>query len=186
MTIREKVFKAVLGQSAQACVNQHTRNIHTLYAMPDGRVYWGEEVSDNSWDIIAWTGDPVAVVYQTGTGSCGCNCEACDAGDDPREWAGDDAGELQDELIAKVEAIEVGYFDDETEKGVMPPRLTKEQAAVIGAYTGFAAGNFSHIQEYAEKNLERPIFTHEFASESLVKELRKAAKDDFLSICYEG
>ena len=68
----------------------------------------------------------------------------------------------------------------------MPPRLTKEQAAVIGAYTSFAAGNFGHIHEYAEKIPKRPIFTHEFASESLVKELRKAAKDDFLSICYEG
>lgn len=30
-------------------------------------------------------------------------------------------------------------------------RLTKEQAAIIGAYTGFSAGPFADIQEYAEK-----------------------------------
>ena len=63
-------------------------------------------------------------------------------------------------------------------------RLTKEQAAIIGAYTGFAASGFSVVQEYAERKLGRPIFTHEFASERLADELRDAAKDDFLSICY--
>lgn len=114
-TIRERVSDAVLEQSAQACINQHTRNIHTLYAMPDGRVYWGEEVSTNSWDVLAGTVHPVAVIFQTGTGSCGCNCDACMAGDDPTEWAGDYAGELWDELISKVEGIESGYFDDEQE-----------------------------------------------------------------------
>ena len=110
MTIREQIYDLVSDQSAQACINQHTRNIHTLYAMPDGRVYWGEEVSTNSWDVLAGT-----VIYQTGTGSCGCNCDACMAGDNPAEWAGDDANELLDELIAKVDAIEIGYFDDEQE-----------------------------------------------------------------------
>jgi hypothetical protein len=65
--------------------------------------------------VIAGTVDPIAAIYQTGTGSFGCNCDACEAGDDPADWAGDDAGELQYELIAKVDAIEVGYFDDEQE-----------------------------------------------------------------------
>lgn len=63
-------------------------------------------------------------------------------------------------------------------------RLTKEQAAIIGAYTGTTAGPFSDIQEYAEKKLGRPIFTHEFASEDLSQKLQEAAKDDFLSICH--
>ena len=115
MTIREQLCETVSDQSAQACINQHTRGIHTLYAMPDGRVYWGEEISTNSWDVLAGTVDPVAVIYRTGTGSCGCNCDACMAGDDPAVWAGDDANDLLDELIAKVDAIEVGYFDDEQE-----------------------------------------------------------------------
>jgi hypothetical protein len=113
--IRKQLYEAVSNQSAQACIYQHTRNIHTLYAMPDGRVYWGEEASTNSWDVLAGTCDPVAVIYETGTGSCDCNCDACRAGDDPAAWAGDDANELLDELIARVDAIEVGYFDDEQE-----------------------------------------------------------------------
>ncbi len=63
------------------------------------------------------------------------------------------------------------------------PKLTKEQASIIGAYTGFAAGPFSDIHGYAEKVLGRPVWTHEFADERLSEKLRAAAKDDFLSIC---
>lgn len=64
-------------------------------------------------------------------------------------------------------------------------RLTKEQAAIIGAFTGFTAGPSSDIQEYAEKKLGRPIFTHEFADSGVAQELRDASREDFLAICYE-
>lgn len=67
----------------------------------------------------------------------------------------------------------------------MAQKLTKEQAAIIGAYTGVTCGNFADIQEYAENLLKRPIFTHEFGSERLVEELKKAAKPDFLALCHE-
>lgn len=113
MTIREQIYDAVSDQAMQACINQHLGNIHTLYAMPDGRVYWAQEVSTNSWDVLAGTVTPVAQIYQTGTGSCDCNCDACVNGDDPAEWAGDDANELLDQLISQVDEIEIGYFDDE-------------------------------------------------------------------------
>lgn len=63
-------------------------------------------------------------------------------------------------------------------------RLTKHQAAVIGAYTGYALGPFSDIHEYAEKVLGRPIWTHQFAEKGFQEELRNAAKDDLLSISY--
>jgi hypothetical protein len=63
-------------------------------------------------------------------------------------------------------------------------RLTKEQAAVIGAYTGIACGPFSDIQEYVEKLLERPVFTHEFASKELSNEIKRKSKPDFLSLCF--
>jgi len=65
-------------------------------------------------------------------------------------------------------------------------RLTKEQAAIIGAYTGVTAGSFGDIHEYAERILGRRIFTHEFASEALAQKLKEATKDDFLAICNEG
>ncbi len=65
-------------------------------------------------------------------------------------------------------------------------RLTKEQAAIIGAYTGFTCGDFSDIQEYAEKKFGCPIFTHQFADKELMEKLKILAKDDFLAICYEN
>ena len=65
-------------------------------------------------------------------------------------------------------------------------RLTKEQAAIIGAYTGFTAGSFGDIQEYASKKFGYSMFTHEFASKEVAEKLRELAKEDFLSICYDG
>ncbi|WP_411033366.1 hypothetical protein [Shinella sp. BYT-45] len=67
----------------------------------------------------------------------------------------------------------------------MTQRLTKEQAAIIGAYTGITASNFSVVHEYAERKLGRPIWTHEFADEGLTAELKEASREDFLSIVYE-
>lgn len=64
-------------------------------------------------------------------------------------------------------------------------KLTKEQAAVISAYTGYCCGPFSDVQEYVEKILKRPVWTHEFADKRLMEEIQAAAKPDFLSICYE-
>jgi hypothetical protein len=65
-------------------------------------------------------------------------------------------------------------------------RLTKEQAAIIGAYTGITCSSFDVVNEYAEKKFCRPIFTHEFAYSGLMESLREASQDDFLSISYKG
>lgn len=67
----------------------------------------------------------------------------------------------------------------------MTQRLTKEQAAIIGAFTGITASNFSVIHEYAERKLGRSIWTHEFGSEEFAAELKEAARADFMSIIYE-
>ena len=67
--------------------------------------------------------------------------------------------------------------------GAVIPRLTKEQAAIIGAFTGIACGPFRDIQEYAEKKFGRPIWTHEFADRELAEELKELAREDFLDIC---
>ena len=66
----------------------------------------------------------------------------------------------------------------------MAKKLDKEQAAIIGAYTGVCCGNFSDIQELAERELGRPIYTHEFATEELTQELKAKIKPLFISICY--
>lgn len=62
-------------------------------------------------------------------------------------------------------------------------KLTKEQAAILGAYTGVLCGSFADLHEYAEKLLGRSIFTHEFGSASFAEALRSAAKEDFIAIC---
>jgi hypothetical protein len=62
-------------------------------------------------------------------------------------------------------------------------RLTKEQAAIIGAYTGIICGNFGDIQLYADKILSRPTWTHEFANKDFVEELKTVAKEDFIALC---
>lgn len=61
------------------------------------------------------------------------------------------------------------------------PKLTKEQAAIVGAFTGTLAGDFSDFHEYAERKMGRPIWTHQFPS--IAKDLKEAARPDFMAIC---
>lgn len=52
--------------------------------------------------------------------------------------------------------------------------LTREQAAVVGAYTGVAIGPVADIHQYAEKAVGYPVLTTHFADESFVSKLRTA------------
>ena len=63
----------------------------------------------------------------------------------------------------------------------MVPKLTKEQAAIIGAYTGFTAGPFSDLQAYAGKFYGEGIST--VGMLEVADDLKKKAKADFLAIC---
>lgn len=65
-------------------------------------------------------------------------------------------------------------------------RLTREQAAIVGAFTGICCGPFGDIQDYAERLLGRPLWTHEFGTKELSDELKGAAKPDFLDLCAEA
>lgn len=61
-------------------------------------------------------------------------------------------------------------------------RLTKEQGAVISAFTGIMACSFSDMHEYIERIMERPVFTHELASKELTAEIKEKARADFLAL----
>ena len=61
-------------------------------------------------------------------------------------------------------------------------RLTREQAAIVSAYTGVLCGDFSAMHEYVETKLGRPVFTHEMASASVWAEIKEACRSDFLAI----
>lgn len=58
--------------------------------------------------------------------------------------------------------------------------MTKREAAIVSAYTGYLIGEFSDFQAYAKEVMGRPIFTHEFPS--IADELKEASKEDFMSI----
>ena len=65
-------------------------------------------------------------------------------------------------------------------------RLTSEQAAIIGAYTGVTCGPFSDVHGYIERVMGRPVWTHEMGSKAFMEKVREAAKADFLALCAEA
>jgi hypothetical protein len=70
-------------------------------------------------------------------------------------------------------------------KGTNMQKLTKEQAAIIGLYTGISCGGFGDIHELAEKLMGHPIWTHQFADKEFVNTLKEKVKPLFLEICSE-
>lgn len=61
--------------------------------------------------------------------------------------------------------------------------MTKREAAIVSAYTGYLIGEFSDFQAYAEEIIGRPIFTHELLM--IADELAKKSREDFMSIKVE-
>lgn len=61
--------------------------------------------------------------------------------------------------------------------------MTKQEAIVVSAYTGFLMCDFNDMHEYIEKKLGRPIYTHEFALDLIQNEIHEKVKPDFLKIC---
>ena len=62
--------------------------------------------------------------------------------------------------------------------------MTKEECAIVTIYTGVAmleGDDLEYLYRYAEKLMERPVFTHELAT--LADELKKRAKPDFINLC---
>ena len=61
--------------------------------------------------------------------------------------------------------------------------MTKKEAAIVSAYTGYLIGEFSDFQAYAEEIMGQPIFTHDLTR--LEYELKEKSKKDFMSIKIE-
>lgn len=62
-------------------------------------------------------------------------------------------------------------------------RLTREQAAVIGLYTGITCGPFADVHKKAEEVLGHPVWTHEFANPETVEKLKELIKPEFIALC---
>jgi len=64
-------------------------------------------------------------------------------------------------------------------------KLTRRQAAIIGAFTGITCGPFSDVHEYVDSLPGfKGITTIGFATCS--EQIREAAKADFLAICADS
>ena len=64
-------------------------------------------------------------------------------------------------------------------------KLTREQAAIIGAFTGMSCGPFGDIHKKIEELLDRPVFTHEMADPELWKKVKTKVMPEFINICAE-
>lgn len=60
--------------------------------------------------------------------------------------------------------------------------MTKKEAAIVSAYTGFMLGEFTYLHKYVEFLLGRPVFKHEFANTGFVDKVKDLAYNDFVSI----
>lgn len=104
-----------------------------------------------------------------------------------------DADYLTDEQVYTVEKVTrwlnalISHYDrtySDTDEYL--PRLTRRQAAVIGAATGYLVGDFADMHDYIEEVMGRPVQTIEMALDETVSEIKAAAKPDLLKICNEG
>jgi hypothetical protein len=64
-------------------------------------------------------------------------------------------------------------------------KLTREQSAIIGAFTGVLCGPFEALHEYVEKVMGRPVWTHEMGSEQFSADLKEKSRADFMSIVHK-
>ena len=60
--------------------------------------------------------------------------------------------------------------------------MTKREAAIVSAYTGFLIGDFADMHEYVEQIMGGPVWTHQMGDRAFVEKIRAAAKADFIAM----
>ena len=60
--------------------------------------------------------------------------------------------------------------------------MTKQEAAVMTAFTGIYIGYFSDFHAYAEGVMGTPILSHQFGDPVFMYRLKEAARKDFIDI----
>lgn len=58
--------------------------------------------------------------------------------------------------------------------------MTKKEAAIVSAYTGYLCGDFDDLHAYLETLFGRPIFTHELPQ--MMDQIHERSKPDFLAL----
>ena len=60
--------------------------------------------------------------------------------------------------------------------------MTREESAIISAFTGVLAGPFDALHEYVEKIMGRPVLTHEMGNAYIAKEIKEKSRADFVAL----
>ena len=63
--------------------------------------------------------------------------------------------------------------------------MTKREAAIVSAYTGFLIGDFDDMHKYIEEIMGAPIWTHELGNKDTINKIRELSRNDFLNIKIE-
>lgn len=63
--------------------------------------------------------------------------------------------------------------------------MTDRERVIVSAYTGVLMCDFHDLHKFIEEKMGRPVLTHEFANEDILKEIRARTKQDFLGLCKE-
>lgn len=64
--------------------------------------------------------------------------------------------------------------------------MTLEERVIVETYTGYcmtSGDERNAVYKYMQKLLDRPVYTHELAQESVVNELHEKSKADFIGLC---
>lgn len=64
--------------------------------------------------------------------------------------------------------------------------MTKREAAIVSAYTGYLIGDFDEMHKYTEEIMGRSVCTHELGNKKFAEEIHELSKKDFRSITVEG
>jgi len=63
--------------------------------------------------------------------------------------------------------------------------MTKREAAIVSAYTGFLIGEFADCHKYIEEIIGRPVWTHELGDKNVINKIKELSRNDFLNIKVE-
>jgi len=60
--------------------------------------------------------------------------------------------------------------------------MSKREAAIVAAYTGYLIGSFDEMHTYIEEILKRPVFTSELGDPVIKQQIHEASRADFVAL----
>lgn len=97
----EAIYEGINKTSSELAIMNHETGYNNIAVKIEGGEivdFWCCETTDGYFRAENWS-----QIAKFGTGSCACNCDACTEGEDPKEWAGDEAGNIDEYLAEMIE-----------------------------------------------------------------------------------